>query len=203
VRNKIALGVCTMWALCSAPLLQLAIHGANLTSTIPNVADGLWHFVCTSWQPSQSTARVSVDARASCGSSDSGPVQADQDAATLRYALACVVRVGCPDLEQMPMACHIRTVVVCGAAPSHPLGRVWLVTTSLVRYPTTVATPIARGGCWLIGQRPATGDVSCSRLNPAYSYEGYMREVTMWTTLLSVAKVGVHPRHTLTGRLLF
>ena len=110
---------CPCWCMCSAPVLQLAIHGTSLTSTVPNVADGLWHFVCTSWQPSQSTARVSVDARASCGSSDSGPVQADQNAATLKYGLACVVQSVLAALisnkykRELPRACnHGRALLV-------------------------------------------------------------------------------------------
>ncbi len=49
--------------------------------------------------------------------------------------------------------------------------------------------PVPSGGCWTIGQLPDANDTSCSQLHPLYSYEGYLREVTLWSTLLTARAV--------------
>ena len=44
-------------------------------------------------------------------------------------------------------------------------------------------------GCWMFGQRASPTDVSCSKLDPAFSYEGYIKEVSLWSKLLTTRDV--------------
>jgi hypothetical protein len=71
--------------------LQISIHGTNLTATAAgDVADGVWHYICVSWRPTQSQVRVSLDGRASCAVGDIGVSQREQDNALVQYVrLAC------------------------------------------------------------------------------------------------------------------
>ena len=51
---------------------------------------------------------------------------------------------------------------------------------------------VAPGGCWMIGQLPSVNDSSCTLLDPLYSYEGYLREITLWNRLLPAVAVCAH-----------
>ncbi len=61
-------------------VLGVSAHDSTYSFPVGDVSDGLWHFVCTSWQAASGNARLSVDAKASC-STDAGPNKGDQDAA--------------------------------------------------------------------------------------------------------------------------
>jgi hypothetical protein len=41
----------------------------------------------------------------------------------------------------------------------------------------------------VLGQRLQLPDTDCSRLNPEYSFEGYLGEVSVWASLLSALQV--------------
>ena len=49
--------------------------------------------------------------------------------------------------------------------------------------------PLARGGCLSIGQLTRPDDVGCVQFDATYSYEGYLNELTLWSTLLPSSKV--------------
>lgn len=48
-----------------------------------------------------------------------------------------------------------------------------------------------RGGCLMFGQLGADSDTTCTQLRNEYSYEGYMTDVTLWSTILSTTDVGL------------
>jgi hypothetical protein len=68
------------------------MHDTVRSFAVPDVSDGLWHFVCTSWHAGPGIARVSVDGKASCSGADA-PAPTDrvaaaaQDAASFTYVL--------------------------------------------------------------------------------------------------------------------
>ncbi len=65
--------------------LQVVIRGVGMTAVAAgDIADGLWHFVCTSWRPVQAQVRVSLDGRASCAVGDVGVSQREQDNALVQ-----------------------------------------------------------------------------------------------------------------------
>ena len=53
----------------------------------------------------------------------------------------------------------------------------------------TASLPLVSDGCLAIGQLTRPHDVGCAQIDSTYSYEGYLNELTLWSTLLPVAKV--------------
>jgi hypothetical protein len=82
---------------------------------------------------------------------------------------------------------------VCDAGPSR-LPAPFHCTIPLGRFPASLNSPVAPGGCWVLGQLPSITDRNCTLLNPLYSYEGYLREVTLWAMLLPASAVCTVPR---------
>jgi hypothetical protein len=58
------------------------------------------------------------------------------------------------------------------------------------RFNAGVTTGLSGGGCVLVGQRATLGDSNCTRLDPAFSFEGYLRDLSLWSTRLTSGKVG-------------
>jgi Pentaxin family len=51
-------------------------------------------------------------------------------------------------------------------------------------------SPLARDGCITIGQLVASSDSDCTLLEPGYSFEGYITDITLWSKNLNVSEVG-------------
>ena len=49
--------------------------------------------------------------------------------------------------------------------------------------------PLATGGCMTVGQLNAADDKNCSMFQSAYSYEGYVADLTVWSAGLSQEQV--------------
>jgi hypothetical protein len=91
-----------------------------------------------------------------------------------------------------PMASSTRPVMKVRAdVPSHvPTVHMWPFSPDGDRFNAEVSSGLKPGGCWLVGQRATVGDANCAKTDPFYSYEGYLREVSVWTVVLSHARVG-------------
>ncbi len=63
--------------------------------------------------------------------------------------------------------------------------------TSVFSMPVPVGrtAALAGGGCFLVGQLAYRDDTSCTELNPLFTYEGYLNELTVWSALLSATQV--------------
>ena len=49
--------------------------------------------------------------------------------------------------------------------------------------------PLESGGCFTIGQLALPEDTTCALFDPAFTYEGYLNELTLWTSLLPQSQV--------------
>ena len=49
--------------------------------------------------------------------------------------------------------------------------------------------PLESGGCFTIGQLALPEDTTCALFDPAFTYEGYLNELTLWTSLLPMSQV--------------
>jgi hypothetical protein len=59
--------------------LRATIAGSTRNTGISMVADGLWHFLCVSWQPLKRLLKVAVDADQACTKEQSVGVSVTDD----------------------------------------------------------------------------------------------------------------------------
>lgn len=54
---------------------------------------------------------------------------------------------------------------------------------------TVSSGDLARGGCLTLGQLATESDSACVVFDPAYTYEGYLADVTFWAGTVTPAQV--------------
>jgi hypothetical protein len=82
--------------------------------------------------------------------------------------------------------CRVQRSYACGSGVC--VG--YMLPSACIRFNAAVSTGLNPGGCWLVGQRATVGDANCTKMDPMYSYEGYLREVSLWTVVLPHSRVG-------------